>query len=273
MKTILLANITGPRKGQRILKMKRSIVPITLTLAAAVLLLPFSIAWSASQSTDFEAPPGSGYDLFDVSNGYTGVAVQSTDVAHSGIYSIKLQVTADGDNPTVRMNPTAGNTLNYLSGSFWAYVPSGNNNVPYMIFGLDTDQNGSWNFTGSSTSGDSMVIAFVNTPVTHDAWFLDGLDASTLVHVVGNRSGLAAGTYSASGTQDTLANLRNMTVSGSTTWGDLTAKRAYIEAGVWPGVTSFTGYVDDMVLTVPEPATMSLLAFALGGLVLIRKRK
>jgi hypothetical protein len=244
---------------------------VTLTLAAAALLLPVSIAWG--QSTDFEAPPGSGYDLFDVSNGFSGVAVQSTDFAHGGTYSIKLQVTADGDNPTVRMIPTAGNTLNALSGSFWAYVPSGNNNVPYKIFGLDTNGNGVWDYTGSPTSGDSMVIAFVNTPVTHDAWFLDGLDASTKVHVVGNRSGLTAGTYDASGTQDTLANLRNMTVSGSTTWGDLTAKRAYIEAGVWPGVTSFTGYVDDMVLTVPEPATMSLLAFALGGLVLIRKRK
>ena len=251
--------------------MKRSIIPVTLTLAAAVLLLPVSIAWSASQSTDFETPPGSGYDLFDQSNGFSGVAVQSTDFAHSGTYSIKLQVTADGNNPVVRMIPDAGDTLNNLNGSFWAYVPSGNNNVPYMIFGLDTNGNGSWD--GTSASGDSLVIAFVNTPVTHDAWFQDGLDGSTKVHVVGNRSGLTPGTYDASGTQDTLANLRNMTVSGSTTWGDLNAKRAYIEAGVWPGVTSFTGYVDNMALTIPEPSTLALVGLALGGLVVIRKRK
>jgi PEP-CTERM motif len=248
----------GPKEGHRILKMKRSMIAVTLTLAAAVLLLPVSVARSASMSTDFEAAPGSGYDLFFG-------AVQSTDFAHSPTHSIKLQLTADTDNPTVRMLPS--DTLNNLNGSFWAYVPTGYTNVPYMIFGVDTDENG-W-----GTGSDSLVIAFVNTPATHDAWFLDGLDGSTLVHVVGNRTGLTPGTYDASGTQDTLANLRNMTVSGSTTWGDLNVNRAYIEAGLWPGVTSFTGYVDDMVLTVPEPATMSLLAFALGGLVLIRKRK
>lgn len=241
--------------------MKRSMIAVTLTLAAATLLLPVSVARSASMSTDFEAAPGSGYDLFFG-------AVQSTDFAHSGTYSIKLPIPSDVDNPTVRMIPDAGDTLNNLNGSFWAYVPTGYTNVPYMIFGVDTDENG-W-----GTGSDSLVIAFVNTPATHDAWFQNGLDGSTLVHVVGNRTGLTAGTYSASGTQDTLANLRNMTVSGSTTWGDLNVNRAYIEAGLWPGVTSFTGYVDDMALTVvPEPGTLSLLAFALGGLVLIRKRK
>ena len=175
--------------------MKQSMIAVTLTLGAAALLLPVSIAWSASQSTDFEAPPGSSYNLFDQSNGYSGVAVQSTDFSHSGTYSIKLQVTADGDNPVVRMIPDAGDTLNNLNGSFWAYVPSGNNNVPYMILGLDTNGNGSWD--GASASGDSLVIAFVNTPVTHDAWFQDGLDSSTLVHVVGNRSGLTPGSVRA----------------------------------------------------------------------------
>ncbi len=237
----------------------------TALLAALIGAPTLASAWG----TDFEsgpgATPGSGYDL------YYG-ATRTTAISQSPSHSIELSMTSEADTPLIRFLPTE--TLGTLNGQFSTFVSASSPDLaPYMYFGVDTNQDGIWEGDGG---GDSLVIAFsggaIPNTITHESWFTSGLDSATNVHVVGNRAGLTAGTYSASGTQDTLANLRSMSLGGSTSWGDLNVLRAYIAVGNWPGVSSYTAYVDDVNFApVPEPATMTVLG--LGALVAIRRRR
>jgi hypothetical protein len=243
-----------------------SMPTMALAIAAGSALLvtapTLAVTTPLPYSTDFET--ATGYDLFFG-------AVTSTDQAYSGTQSIKLPMAVVSDTPLIRVSPAPAAKLNDVQGTFQAYVPSTSAALaPYMYLGVDTNQNGIWN-----SGTDDLVIAFsdglVPAVVPQDAWFLTGLDAATKVHVVGARPGLTAGTYSSSGTQDTLANLRNVIATGSTTWGDLDVLRVYVAAGEWPSVSSYTGYVDNLSV-VPEPASMSLFAVA-GGLALSRRRR
>ncbi len=162
-------------------------------------------------------------------------------------------------------------TLGVLTGIFWTFIPSASpNNAPYMIFGVDTDNSGTWD----GGVNDSLVIAFDTfDPIVKDVWYETGLRDSTTVHVVGGRPGLTPGTYSSSGTQDTLANLRNMTTTGAEKWGDLNVLRAYVEVGQWPGVSSYTAYVDDMALSTAVPEVRGWLMVGVAGAVALVLRR
>ncbi len=218
-------------------------------------------------TVDFE---GGGYTLAADGAAIIGL---STDQSHSALNSVKIQLSdASPGSDFGKINVPCSGTLNQTTATAWSYIPSTNSRpelAPYIYFILDSDNSGTYNYPN-----DSLVIAFVtgSTANPTDTWFQIGLDASTKVHVVGNRTGLGATEFSASNSSlmGTLGDLCSTTFSGSTTYGDLNLIIARVGAGEWPDAANYTAYVDDITI-IPEPATMSLLA--IGALSLIRRKK
>jgi MYXO-CTERM domain-containing protein len=138
---------------------------------------------------------------------------------------------------------------------------------------FDIDVNGDNVYNDAN---DAIVIAFSSDSnySGRGSWFDIFMSDTTNVHVVLNRPGLAAGTFSASGTQGTLAALRSIPTGYlSQTWGDLNVLNARIGMGLAGGPSgTLEAYVDEAVVTtVPTPGALALLG--LGGIVTARRRR
>ena len=161
--------------------------------------------------------------------------------------------------------------LGGFTGSFSAYVPTGNDRAdlfPYMYVGVDSNQNGVFDFTGGPT-GDSFVILFEPSGANPlGTWYVDGLDATDTVHVVGGRQGLAALDYSSSNGGGLMSSLFG---ENGSAWGGYDVLQVRVGAGEWPNGGAYTAFVDD--ISVPEPASMALLGMGLLGLRLVRRRR
>jgi hypothetical protein len=244
--------------------MKRSMITVTLTLAAAVLLLPVPKALAALYTEGFE---GTGYDFYQDPNCSAGVTSLQ---AHSGLQSAAFTLDATGFAYTRWKSPdltSYGLTLGNLEASDWVMRTTGRSDLaPYLLFTIDTPD----------TSQETLAIQFLMPSIADNTWTLNAIDRNaTTFHVVGDRTGLGATEFSASGTQGTLNDLAAKTYAGSTTWGDFSVSHVRVGVGLWDAAAVYTGYADDVSLfaTIPEPSTMALLGLGLGGLVLIRKRK
>lgn len=241
-----------------------------LILAIATLCL-FMVGAANAVIYDFETPGG--YTVF-ADPGAT--AERTTEQAYAGSYSGKLALEGD-TNLYARFGwDFNGLALSSMTGSFKTYVTAGSaaNLIPYMMFAVDANFNGIYDY---GATGDALIIAFVTggDPYATDTWLDTGMDGSTTVHVVGNRSGLGAGEFSSSGTQDTLAALSALTFDSSYSWGDLQVIHGRVAAGLWPGGESFEGYIDDVYFStaaVPVPAAIWLLGSGLLGLAGVRKK-
>ena len=143
---------------------------------------------------------------------------------------------------------------NNLSMSFaYSNQIGGIGNSPYAAFGLSL--NGLWNLSGQeflviSLSGDQQ------------------LNGATPIHVFDLNNNVA---YAPVVWGSTLSSILGDTFGG-VAFGDMQVMRAYAYIGDWPGVAPVSADINSITV-VPEPATISLLAMAVGGLVLIRKRK
>ncbi len=224
----------------------RSLSCLLLALLATTALT----AAAAAATVDFEQILG--YTL--AADGH-GVCVRSMDQNHTfgGSWSARLYL-PDMWNDFSKVRFPAGGPLRDNSGTFWYFVPGSGTTtlIPYMYFWIDSNGNGIEDYTGGN-DGDSFVIAFITggSPYVEGAWSQSGLNSSTIVHVVGNRTGLADGEFSSSNGGGLLSDLYNHNFDGHKTWGDLNLLEARVGAGEWPESvpTSFTSYVDDIVVT------------------------
>ena len=195
---------------------------------------------------------------------------------YAGTYSGKLALNDTDSYARIRIITSIGQ-LKAVSGSFKAYIPSGSPSTlaTYMMFGVDSNQNGIYDFPGVGAT-DSLVIAFITggSSYPNDQWFTKGLAQTTKVHVVYNRTGLGTTEFSSSGTQDTLAALADHTFSGSLKWGDLMVHGFAVAAGLWPssGIVPYSSYVDNLTV-VPLPGALWLLGSGLAGLGFLSRRR
>lgn len=239
---------------------------LSLSSVAAGALFITGMAMSPASAVTFDFESAGGYGLF---NGAALTTAQAQSPTHS------VQLNDPVNNSLIRVIPS-DNALNLKLGatseSFSAFIPTGSNNnvAPYGIFGVDVNNDGIWD---STLTTDALVIAFIPGPYATDTWFTTGLDASTNVHVVGNRAGLGVNDFSSSSGGGLLSAL-DATSTGSGLWGDLNLLRVYVEIGSWPGVNTYNSYVDNLTVSeVPEPLTLSLFGVGFAGMAALRRRK
>jgi hypothetical protein len=210
-------------------------------------------------------------DTFRLTVGGSGTSTQDCGVAHTGSCSVRLDLpnyATDGAAAGIIWNGSLGST----NSSVWALVPSSSPQLfPFLDYYVDSSRDGSI----EAIPTDSLVILDESPSFTAGTWQFEVLDGSSLVHVDGNRLGLAANAFT-TGNPGTLDALRATSIGGGLTWGDLTVMRARAEAGTWGTAPepSYTAWVDDLsVSSVPEPGAIVLLGTVLAIMAATGRRK
>ncbi len=203
---------------------------------------------SLGSLVNFEGSP-SGYQLLADVNGSTTL---STAQAFSATQSARLFLPSGSADFAKVQAPLSGMTLGNASGMFQTYVTPGSapDLAPYMYFKVDANQNGIDDFDGSPT-GDALVIVFISgaQSIPQGRWFTQGINGTTNIHVIGNRTGLTSGQFASTNGGGLLSALRNTTFSGGLKWGDLHLNAVRVGAGEWPGAGQFEAFVDDILVT------------------------
>lgn len=235
---------------------------VVTAVLALLCLMTFSVGRASIFTEGFEGLPSS-YNFYADSGSSAGI---STTVAHSGSQSAQFTLDAahfaytrwkSGDLTSY------GIKLSDLQASDWVMRTSGRSDLsPYLLFTLATPD----------TSQETMAIQFSMASITDNVWTQNTINRSlTTFHVVGDRTGLGATEFSASGTRGTLNDLSANTYSGSTLWGDFLVTYVRVGVGQWDAYQAYNGYADD-VTVAPIPGAVWLLGSGLVGLVGIRRR-
>jgi hypothetical protein len=223
----------GDKNERREPTMKKTVLVVISTCAISL-----AASMSASAQTVFS---GTGLNSLAYSAMYTGdaqyVPAAGPTPALAQLYTADSSTADTADSPAVFV-PGPWGPVNAFSASYDLY--SGSGGTPYFILYMADDPTFSSPIVadgGPTLNGSSLVHV---GDLTHGSITLSALDA-----VTDPNSGLPYG-------PETIA------------W-------AGIEIG--DGGSGVTSANFDSITVVPEPATISLLAMAVGGLVLIRKRK
>jgi len=194
------------------------------------------------------------------------VAERSSLRAFSGDWAARLVLDGDSDYARVRAPLTVvpGLTLGNVSVMFQAYIEPGStdNLGPYVLLDVDTDFDG---------VRDDIVIAFVTgaAPYAQGSWYTDGLNADTVVHIVGGRPGLGATEFSSSHGGGLMSDLSTHALGAGLPWGAVPVLYVRVGAGLWPGSEYYECFVDDIfvakALDVPAVGSDDCSAVTITG--------
>ncbi len=232
-----------------------------LTIAVGMIFFAASLASAGTYTQGYE---GTGYDFFADPGSFAGI---SNTVAHSGSQSAQFTLDATHFAYTRWKSEdisASGFTVGNIIASFWVMRDYGRADLsPYVLFTIVTPDTGQ----------ETLAIQFSMPSVVEDVWSLNSIGrGTTTFHVVGDRTGLGATEFSASGTQGTLEALAGTTYSGGTRWGDFPVSHVRVGVGLWDASQTWNGFADDLTIdAVPEPGTLMLLGAAVGLLALRRR--
>ncbi len=239
----------------------------TITLIA----LPFTIlAATASAGIVYtQGFEGTGYNFYNDPGSAAGT---TASVAHSGDQS--AQFTLDDTHFAYTRWKSEdlssyGWKLGDVTASAWEMRTYGQSTLaPYFLFTIKTPD----------TNQETLAIQFLMPGIGDNVWTLNTVDRDTTTfHVVGDRTGLAAGTFSSSGTQGTLNDLAATEYTPGVLWGSFDIQYVRIGVGLWDTSQTYNGYADDVTIgsasAAPEPGSILLLTSGLIGLAFAARRR
>jgi hypothetical protein len=246
--------------------MNRKIVGLVFAAAASAWAQPGCIV----NGVDLGCTPYTG--------GSNGTVVYSTFASPIGT-AYQLTIPDVGNDEAIIYNHPDQENLGNVNGTFNAYVPGAAVNggfdslAPYMYFevGLPSDP---------TTTYALVIVAASGYTMTNDAWYTDGANANSTVHIVifGDPSvdGITNPDWTTCCSDlPTLSQLDSVALTGAqagVTWGDLPIHGVLVGIGTYGGNGGpFTAYVDGFDVTTPEPGTAMMLLLGFPVLLVGRR--
>ena len=155
-----------------------------LSIAVCILILATCASTSAFAdiTTGFEVG-----QTFLLRTGNNGQATQDCTFAYTGSCSAELYLPDLGAD-SAAAGVALDSPLATIYSSVWAYVPSSSPQLfPYLDYYVDSNQDGAI----EAIPTDSLVILDQSPTFTAGTWTYEVLNGDSLVHVEGNRPGLA----------------------------------------------------------------------------------
>jgi hypothetical protein len=213
-------------------------------LQITIFAMSLAAAMSASAAVTYSGTGLSGLNYVGAPGDAQYVAASGLTPDYAALYTPDASV--NGDSPTVFVRPPLGTTLFTLSGSYdpLSSGPGPGNVQPYWAL-----------WVGTASTYKAVLYSLGGTPLT----------SSSTMHAFYPDFSSSLGTWG-----DTLSQFDAITIGG-VPLGDMTVYWVGLEIG--DGGSGAASANIGSITVVPEPATISLLALALGGLMLIRKRK